>query len=74
MRRRFLTPDESPDPVVIELKLPGLEGGWGAAVRGALTLLTHEYNWEQHGSITPEEAAEAFRTALLDTFQEWTEL
>lgn len=39
------------------------------AVNGALTELTFERNWEQFGTVTPEEAAEAMTIMLADYFK-----
>lgn len=38
------------------------------AVSGALVPLTYESNWEQVGTMTPREASETMRTALIDFF------
>jgi microcystin-dependent protein len=50
----WLTPDESETYVYRVLKVPGK---FLSAVNGALLELTRYENWEQHGTLTPEESA-----------------
>lgn len=66
--RAWLTPDGSipSSQICLRIAVPdGLE--WRAALRGAIVSLAEEQNWEQFGSVTPEEAAmvfeQSFRTA-----------
>lgn len=70
-RRAFLTPDEAPGGTKeVTLTVPdGWE--WEALARGALALLLNEANFEQHGSYTPAQTAEAFIDALFTTFSAW---
>jgi len=66
MRLRFLTPDAMPDGTDrICISVPSGEE-WGALARGALAALFDCRNFEQYGSVTPEEAAQAFVDVSLD--------
>lgn len=70
--RAWLTPDSEPDGVVCRLVwLPNGEG-FESAARGALAPLMVADNWEQVGSITPEETAAYFQDAFQETMQ-WAE-
>jgi hypothetical protein len=52
----WLTPDNDPSLVERVIFIPdGVE--WEAAFLGAFLELTDAENWEQHGSLTPEETA-----------------
>jgi microcystin-dependent protein len=57
-RHAWLTPDEIPaERVCRYLKVPdGVP--WEAAFRGALLLLAEAFNWEQQGTLTPQEVAD----------------
>jgi len=68
----WLTPDSEPDGVVCRLVwIPNGEE-YESAARGALVPLMLAENWEQFGSITPEQAAQAFQDAFAKT-SEWSE-
>ena len=59
----WLTPDDNPALVSRVVFIP--DGvAWEAAFWGAFMTLAEEENWEQHGTITPEQAAERFTEAL----------
>lgn len=61
----WLTPNTAPtDTQCRRLFIPDDET-WIAAVSGALLQLTRDYNWEEHGTLTPEEAAERAQTMFL---------
>lgn len=65
----YLTPDDAPDEVSIRrVSIPDT-AQWRAIVNGALLEMTYPHNWEQHGVITPDEAAERALTMYL-AFQE----
>jgi microcystin-dependent protein len=60
MRGRFLTPETLGNGQrIARLLLIPDDLGFIAAVSGALLELTYPWNWEQFGSITPDEAAQA---------------
>jgi len=68
-RLAFLAPAGAPSGTdCIRLTFPSGDE-WGTLIRGALSLLTEEYNFEQTGDVTPAEAATYFREAMLVTFQ-----
>lgn len=53
----YLTPDTLPTDVVCRQLLIPDDPVFTAAFTGALLPLTHAYNWEKYGAITPDEAA-----------------
>lgn len=60
----YLTPDSIPaDDICRPLLIPNSEQ-WLALVSGAVSELAKDWNWEQFGSVTPEEAAERMLTML----------
>ena len=62
----YLTPESLPaDTVVRQLSIPQ-DLAFLGAVTGALLELTFPENWEQHGAVTPEEAAAAMNDMLHD--------
>lgn len=63
----FLTPDEHDltDTICRTIKIPNAPE-WLALVTGALSLLTHDYNWEKRGTAEPEDCAAYFSKALSD--------
>jgi len=68
----WLTPEDQPDgECCIRLIIPNGDE-WETIVRGALAALGEAENFEQFGTLTPEETAQIFREALLSTF-EWIE-
>ena len=60
----YLTPDTLPGSTRCRALLIPDEKTWLALVTGALSELTYEYNWEQFGTATPDETAQAFRDML----------
>lgn len=68
----YLTPDSVPGTSSCRaLFIPDSED-YVAIVRGALQELTFEYNWNKHGALTPEEAAQSF-VDMFDRFCLYTE-
>lgn len=56
----WLTPETVPTGIREKtLNIPD-DDAWYAAVKGALLDLTQAHNWQQVGSVTPEEAATRF--------------
>lgn len=54
----YHTPDSAPDDVSIRrISIPDT-AQWRAIVNGALLEMTYPHNWEQYGTLTPDEAAE----------------
>ena len=45
---------------------------WEALARGALALLLDTDNYEQTGSITPDDAVSYFIAGLLSTYTDWS--
>jgi len=65
----WLTPTETANgQITIALTVPSGEE-WETIVRGALAALGEVENFELYGAVTPEEAAQTFRDALVITFQ-----
>lgn len=65
----WLTPDDAPDPSRCwRVLIPDGEK-FEAAFRGALALLAMSSNWEQFGSLTPEETAQYFLDANFLTYE-----
>lgn len=60
----YLTPDTAPGTNKCRVLLIPDDKTWLALVTGALSELTHAYNYEQFGTLTPQETAEAFQTIL----------
>lgn len=58
----WLTPNEIPEATTCRSLLIPDDVDIVAAVSGALLPLTKQYNWEQFGTVTPEEIAEAMMT------------
>jgi len=65
----YLTGDEIPSETVCKVVRIPDDPALIRAFRGALLELTYSHNWEQYGSITPDEAAQAFLDAFW-TFEE----
>ena len=64
----YLTPETLPTSTVCRvLQIPN-DPAFVAAVSGAIAELRHAYNWELHGAVTPEDAAEASRILLEEYF------
>jgi len=70
-RLAWLTPEDAPGAAICRpVFIPaGLE--YEAAFRGAFLLLCESYNWEEHGTQTPDDAAGAFYAALCQTLDAW---
>lgn len=65
-RRAWLTLDQVPaETICWHLRIPA-DWRWQACLHGALLLLTEAENWEQYGSLTPEEMAEAWTAIFYD--------
>lgn len=63
---KWLTGDTLPDGNTCRaVQIPN-EASFRRAFLGALSLLTQAENWEQHGTLTPEEQAYAFLEAFWD--------
>lgn len=66
-RLAWLTPDDAPTTINCwRVFIPAGEE-YEAAFRGALLLLANPDNWEQFGTQTPEDVAQAFLEAWFDT-------
>ena len=64
----YLTPETLPTTTLCRvLQIPD-DPAFVAAVSGAIAELRHAYNWEQHGAVTPDDAAEASRILMEDYF------
>lgn len=59
---RWITPDEIPENTVCRVLLIPDETEIKAAVNGAICELIYARNWEQVGTVTPEEMSEAMQT------------
>jgi len=66
-RLAWLTPDSLPEPAICRRVFVPLSVEAEAAFRGAFLLLCNPNNWEQFGSITPEEMASCFKDAFFST-------
>jgi len=55
----YLTPDELPEATDCRSLLIPDSTDWLALVSGAISELIKPYNWQQQGSVTPEQAAQA---------------
>lgn len=63
-RRAWLTPDDAPGAdVCVQVFIPGGRD-YLAAFRGAFLLLCEAFNWETHGSQSPQTVADAFMSAF----------
>lgn len=62
----YLTPDSLPSDTVCRTVLIPDDIEWLAIVNGALSRLIHASNFEQFGSITPEETAERFQQMFFE--------
>lgn len=60
----YLTPDTAPGNTRCRVLIIPDDKEWLALVTGALSELTHAYNFEEFGTATPEETAQAFRDML----------
>lgn len=69
MSNRWLTPNDLPNTLACARVFFPDGAEYSAALRGALALLGQEYNWEQHGTQTPEDVAELWRNAIFETFK-----
>jgi len=67
---RWLTPDSIPTNRVCRMLSIPASSEWLALVSGALLELTKEWNWEQSGSITAEQAAEEAASFFMDYYEE----
>lgn len=63
--RAWLTRDSEPGEQSFCIRLPA-DSGWRADFLGAVLQLADSANWEQFGSKTPEEMADAWRNLLWD--------
>lgn len=63
----WLTPSEEGDTVYRLLRIPV---GFITHVNGALCSLEYVWNWEQYGTLTPEECAEAMQNMVTRYFEE----
>jgi len=65
-RRGFLTPNVPPEERLCRsFSIPN-DTVWLGTFIGALEALTSEAAWEKYGTLTPEEAAEAYREIIAD--------
>lgn len=62
----YLTPDEAPETTRCRALLIPDDKEWLALVTGALSELTHDYNFEQFGMATPQEVAQRFIDMLAE--------
>lgn len=60
----YLTPDTAPGTTKCRVLIIPDDKEWLALVTGALSELTHAYNFEEFGTATPEETAQTFRDML----------
>jgi microcystin-dependent protein len=68
--RAWLTPDNDPAGGVRCWRVFCPDGDeWEAALRGALALLAMPNNWEEHGSVTPDVAAQRWVDANYRTYK-----
>jgi len=65
----YLTPDTPPSGRICRTISIPADWTFLALINGALTELTKVWNWEQFGTLTPQEAADFFQT-LFDDFRE----
>lgn len=56
----YLTPENNPTNLVCRVLLIPDDVQWLAIVNGALSELTYRFNFEQYGSVTPDECVERF--------------
>ncbi len=70
-RHAWLTPDDTPGAAICRpVYIPSGEA-YEAALRGALLLLCDTFNWEEHGTQTPQDVSAAFYDAFLSTLDNW---
>lgn len=60
----YLTPDDIPGDTTCRVLLIPDNTDWIAIVTGAIQELSFTYNWEQFGTVTPQECADAMFTML----------
>lgn len=67
--KRWLTPENSPGDLTVmrAISLPADEQ-WLALVGGALSELANPDNYEQYGSVTPDECSEFFMLVLSEFY------
>jgi len=70
LQGRWLTPDSIPTNRVCRVLSIPASSEWLALVSGALLELTKEWNWEEFGSITAEQAAEEATSVFMDYYEE----
>lgn len=68
-RHAWLTPDDDAAGYITRRLLIPNSLPIVMAVNGAIASLADVWNWEQHGSMTPEETAEVMNLMVLDYFQ-----
>lgn len=66
---RYLTPDDIPSGVFCRTVLIPDSAEWVALVDGALSALMSPLAWRQFGTLTEEEAAEAWKNMLLASWE-----
>lgn len=62
----YLTPEEIPEATDCRSLLIPASSEWLAIVSGAINELSQEWNWQQEGAVTTEEAAQAMLAMWLD--------
>jgi len=65
----YLTPDTAPSTDRCRALLIPDDKTWLALVTGALSELTHEYNWEEFGTASIADTVDKFRT-MLEAFED----
>jgi len=69
MRDKWLTPETIPAERICRILFIPASTDWLALVSGALLEMTLTYNWEQFGTVTPEQAVEA-ASGMFDAFSQ----
>lgn len=68
-KRAWLTPDDAPASLDCwRVFIPSGEA-YRAAFRGAMILLSQDWNWEEHGAQSPETVADLWVNANAETFR-----
>lgn len=64
----YLTPDAIPEDAICRPLFIPDDTSWLAIVSGALTELTKVWNWEQFGTLTPEQCVERMQLMIADYY------
>jgi len=66
----WLTPDDIPEGAACRPLFIPDSTDWLAIVSGAIDALTKEYNWEEFGTLTPEECAERMQEMMQQYYED----